>query len=142
MRKIKFIYWLLGVGCGIAFTAIIGTFLSLKVSENITTTSYSEQKESIGTIMDREVPVVNANKDKEEIVSQDDKIATSRTIYIPKGMGAGDVCSLLKQMTIVEDDEAFLAYIKENKKEKKIKDGRFNLQTKMSYKQLLEALTL
>ena len=54
MKKIKFTFWLLGFGCGIALTGIVGTFCALNIEvgkEDVSlgTSSLNEQESSRAT---------------------------------------------------------------------------------------------
>lgn len=182
MKKIKFIFWLLGFGCGVTVTGIIGTFLSLKIespkietsksdqsmsydrvietapsvlpteetSANISEAAKEEQmaKDSVKTPEEEPQEAVNApnesaNKTPEpSVVASDEKTMIYKEINIPKLASAKEICDLLAQEGFIEDSEAFLDYIRAQKKQRYLLHGNLNLPVGASMEVLLDELTV
>ena len=152
MKKIKFTFWLLGFGCGMAFTGILGTFISLKVVPmSIVQETHKSLSEDVAQ-SEGEMPTQlsqvdenaqnqqsNINGDGQESESLEQE-ALYREIDIPSVYSASEICQLLQEEGIVEDGKAFLEYIRERKLQRYLQDGHLKLPLNASYEELLNEL--
>lgn len=92
-------------------------------------------------IMENEDPSF-ATDDKMSIVEQQKEVETYREVYIPNASSAQSICTILEKAGIVADGKDFLSYIKEHKKQTRLKNGTLNLPTDASYETLLELLII
>lgn len=171
MKKLKFTFWLLGFGCGVTVTGIIGAFVSLKIEapKNDQVTIYEKKVEvTPSTQPTGELPVVMSESPKEEQVVNDTEKASVeekqeeikkptpepseaisqkeeivyKAIDIPKSASAKQICDLLEKEGFIEDSEAFLDYIRSQKKQRFLLHGKLSLPVGASMEVLLDELTV
>jgi len=61
-------------------------------------------------------------------------------VFIPNNSSASEICAILEQVGIVESGKDFLSYIKEHKKQTRLKDGTLKLPMQTDYETLLALL--
>ncbi len=61
-------------------------------------------------------------------------------VFIPNNSSASEICTILEEVGIVESGEDFLAYIREHKKQTRLKDGSLQLPMLADYETLLALL--
>ena len=171
MKKVKLTFWLIGFGCGIVVTGMIGALLCLNVKVEpkdqvyAINDSISNQLEEEKALMIQESQIetqkhsneVNAKSESQTVAEtkftqQDSDQKNNQDfgtvieeekfceVVIPSNLSASEICKLLEEKGIVEDGKAFLAYIKERKKQTYLKSGHYNLQINVSYEELLSEL--
>lgn len=101
-----------------------------------------EKNDNHGQIlMENEDPSFTAD-DQTSIVEQQNEAETYREVSIPNASSANEICTILENEGIVENGKDFLSYIKEHKKQTRLKNGRLSLPTDASYETLLELLLI
>lgn len=136
MKKTKFTFWLLGFGCGMMLTAMIGIFVVLSVKTE-------PNKEISQTHQENTLPLNKIEQSTKASVSEkESEVTTYKTITIKKAQSAVEVCSILEKEGIIEDQEAFLKYIVDNKKEKYMRIGTVVIPSNIDYKELLKVITV
>lgn len=154
-------YWLLGFGCGIVLSGIIGAIMALGIQE------YSEEA---APEVEREMIQSNENLDKGAInnetvdeyktekyeqdqtinegvstdikVEEDIKVEAPETIevYVPERMIASEIAMLLEEYGVIEDAITFVEFVREQKKTTKLQDGKLIFDKNGSYEEILEIL--
>ena len=158
MKKLKFTFWLLGFGCGVTVTGIIGVFVSLKIEtpKNEQVATYEKVVKEAPSMMPlEEIAEVTSESLKEEqmvnetekslepsaAVNEEETIAY-KVIDIPKSASAKEICELLEKEGVIEDSEAFLDYIRSKKKQRFLLYGKLSLPVGTSMEVLLDELTV
>lgn len=164
MKQIKMTYWLLGFGCGIILSGIVGTICTLNVQEYKISVSSTEELEPIETNnQDEEIKPDNekveeykTEKYEDEIqVSNQDSSETDRLevnaqipeeipeeieIYIPSMSNATEIAGILEDAEIIDDSKAFIDFLKQNKKTTKLKHGKITFPKIVTYEEILSIL--
>lgn len=161
-KKKQFIFWLIGLGCGIVLSGILGIIVVLNTGEYkssmlsrvepVTEQKNIAYKEPIATAL-----IVPQNKEKitSQSVKEDDipvvtpggLLVTPKEkeqkvvqVIIPSGINATETCKLLEEAGVVEDGDDFKEYISKQKKTTKLKDGKFSLPLEATYEELLSLI--
>lgn len=160
MKRIKMTFWIIGFGCGMMVTAMIGVLLSL----NLSTTKIEEPivKAIVSESNDKQNKPNNIKKDETivNIESQENKALTevqkeaeeekkiettdkpkSCEITILDHYSGNDICQLLEEKGLVDNAESFRQYIWSQNKEKSLYSGTINIPYGLSYAELLSWLT-
>jgi cell division protein YceG involved in septum cleavage len=156
-----FIFWLIGLGCGMVLSGIIMIVLILNAQEY--------KQEIVGQFSNQ--PVQNAKEtfninqvsptepieDIEEQQSESDDLRkeeyieepvaeeiepVDKVIYIPGNLTALQVCIILEQEGIIEDAKGFSDYLVKNKQTTYLKNGTITLPTDASYEELMKQLLI
>lgn len=143
-KREKFIFWLMGLGCGILLSGIIGTFLSLNIlneefkvrnevtsqfNSNNETNRSNEESNSDNKTNEKNIPKVSNNK-KEETIQ----------LYITSGLSATEICELLEKNQIIKDAIKFKEYVKKQGKVTSLRQGKFEFSRNMSDEEALGIL--
>lgn len=162
MKKIKVTFWLLGFGCGITFSGIVGTWVTLQIDasiqqENQVSIENKNQQEKLKDSIQNKEPLegkdVNNNQvvvdNKEEIIGGEERKTIEESkektqdyyeVFIPSTSGASEICSILEAAGIIESGKEFHQYIKAQGKQAYLKDGTFKLPKDVDYETLLTLL--
>lgn len=168
MKKVKFTFWLLGFGCGMILTGMLGTLLTLKVDFEVVSSQEDQKLSTMQSMTNEHEEIEELTLEENEKVSEvnpteeDDltkdlveekknisdieestiKVQEKYEIYIPEQSGASEICTILEQAGLVENGKDFLGYIKENGKQTKLKNGYLELPYNADYATLLELLVV
>lgn len=156
-KKEKFIFWLMGLGCGILLSGIVGTFLSLNILNNdfkLKNEMTNEHEISNNSKLNNEA-INNSNElTEEEIIEkalglgmkfEDSKEISNDEnapikLYISSELGATEICEVLEKSKVVKDGEKFKEYIKKQDKVTSLRHGEFEFSRNMTYEEILEVL--
>ena len=167
MKKVKVTFWLLGFGCGIALAGMIGTLFTLRIDSVIqqqtnvkentiideakierqnNTKEQSNEESSVDPVLSKNSQE-NLNDNQTTIDSYMPAIDTQQKevnnyceVYIPDTSSASEICEILEEAGIVESGKDFHEYIKEHRKQTRLKDGMLNLPIQSDYETLLALL--
>lgn len=168
MKKVKFTFWLLGFGCGMILTGMLGTLLTLKVDFEVVSSQDDQIHNTMQPLTKENKEIENLSLEESDTVSEDEPIKEDNLIedlvgekentlkleestietqekyevYIPDQSGASEICRILEQAGIIENGKDFLEYIKENEKQTKLKNGYLELPYNADYATLLELLVV
>lgn len=168
MKKVKFTFWLLGFGCGMILTGMLGTLLTLKVDFEVVSSQDDQTHNTMQPLTKEDKEIENLSLEESDTVSEDEPIKEDNLIedlvgekentlkleestvetqekyevYIPDQSGASEICRILEQAGIIENGKDFLEYIKENEKQTKLKNGYLELPYNADYATLLELLVV
>lgn len=140
MKKIKFGFWLLGLGCGMSLTGIIATLTTLHVSVQMPVQPVAQDESEPPVLEKNQAPIVVETKEKEVVLTEHEAPAAVEVI-IPEAMGAEGICHLLEAAGIVDRADNFLDYVRQCNVQNRLKSGKLILSTTLSYKELLAELT-
>lgn len=101
-----------------------------------------ERDDNNGQILMENEELSFAADDQTSIVEQQNEAETYREVSIPNASSANEICTILENAGIVENGKDFLSYIKEHKKQTRLKNGTLSLPTDASYETLLELLLI
>lgn len=161
MKKLKMTYWLLGFGCGIILSGIVGVFCSLNIRLETSAINHNEPTTVVGNNSEEENKPIKHNIEKEyksekyeeenaksdtQALSNEkieDVKETSSTIqvHIPTQSGATDIAQILKLADVIDDANAFISFIKDQNKATQLKHGDIVFSKNLTYEQVLEILT-
>lgn len=140
-KKQKFIYWLIGVGCGMVLSGMAMTFVGLSLSKE-------EPTKSLDMVPIYEIEDTNVIKQEvksEALVEEEGAIKSEASTYkwvqIPLNYNATQISKLLEDKEIIEDQKAFLEYLRKNKQTTKLRCGNQYLPIKGEYDTILSILT-
>ena len=153
-------YWLLGFGCGIILSGIVGAICSLNIQEynigvsNVTDPpmmeiNNQEQFEKINNEnieeyktekYENEISSVEQESSKVERVDPSIEVLETIEVNIPSKSMATDIAKILEKAGVIEDSKAFVDFIKEKKKTTKLKSGKIIFTKNSSYDEILEIL--
>ena len=153
-------YWLLGFGCGIILSGIVGAICSLNIQEynigvsNVTDPpmmeiNNQEQYEKINNEnieeyktekYENEISSVEQESSKVERVDPSIEVLETIEVNIPSKSMATDIAKILEKAGVIEDSKAFVDFIKEKKKTTKLKSGKIIFTKNSSYDEILEIL--
>lgn len=164
MKNLKFTFWLIGFGCGIVISGIIGALFTINVD------AHENSKESIKLEADQlskheterveeaqvEMPSVQQDKKKPSNVSEQREeklsaeVSTTSTLKvieqkyceleIPKNANATQICQLLQEKNVIRDSEEFLEYIKSKGMQNRLRAGKVRLPELGEYETILDTL--
>lgn len=161
MKKLKTTYWLLGFGCGIILSGIVGTVCSLNIRVETSGMNNSELASDIKVQNEDEKKLIKydaeeeykTEKYKEENIKSDEEllvvdeindgseVINTILVHIPSQSGATDIARILEEADIIDDAKAFISFIKDQNKATKLKHGEIMFTKKLTYEQVLEILT-
>lgn len=101
-----------------------------------------EEDNNNGQIVNKNEDPSLATDDNMKIVEQQNEAETYREVYIPNASSANAICTILEKAGIVENGKDFLSYIKEHKKQTRLKNGTLSLPIDANYETLLELLLI
>ncbi len=153
-------YWLLGFGCGVILSGIVGAICSLNIQEynigvsNVTDPpmmeiNNQEQFEKINNEnieeyktekYENEISSVEQESSKVETVDPSIEVLETIEVNIPSKSMATDIAKILEKAGVIEDSKAFVDFIKEKKKTTKLKSGKIIFTKNSSYDEILEIL--
>ncbi len=160
MKQIKRAYWLLGFGCGIVLSGIIGAITALGIQDDSKKTSGVLEQEVEQTYKNQEQNRQNNEtvdeyktqkyEEKQEVVENEDlpthipnvEVQEIETIevYIPSKAIAREIAFILQEHGVVDDATSFLEFVREQKKTTKLKDGNLTFVKNGSYEEILDIL--
>jgi len=160
----KFVFWLIGLGCGMTLSGIMMMILVLNIKEyqqdlvnhftsseqkqttdslNNDPVSSSEPVETSDNLANNTTEPQDANEEpKSEVVLEEVKKPETITLFIPKDASALRICELLQKEEIISDAQDFSKYIVANKKTKYLKDGEIVFPIGATYEVLLNILVV
>lgn len=74
------------------------------------------------------------------ITTDEETLEKHYEVFIPNNSSASQICSILEEVGVVESGKDFLTYIKEHKKQTRLKDGKLTLPVQADYETLLALL--
>ena len=167
MKKVKVTFWIIGFGCGIVVTGIIGALLTLNVQQKekdevyaespkleestiISPESISDESKQHNLVEDEQKKVENSaietnenqeqNNETQEQNNVDEQVKVIQNVIIPSKLNASEICEILEKNGVVKDGDDFLKYVKEQKKQTYLKSGEYNLPVEASYDIILNKL--
>lgn len=145
-KKHKFIYWLIGLGCGIALSGMAMAFIGLSISQEEELRPISEAfSKDEDYILEREEEIKDKNAKEKNIKEETNEVTLKETAYkwveIPLDYGATEISRLLEQEDIIDNQEKFLEYLREHKQTKNLRCGSKNLPVNGEYDTILAILT-
>ena len=160
MKQIKMTYWLLGFGCGIILSGIVGTICTLNVQEYKNSVVNAKELETIETNNqgeqiksdDEKVEEYKTEKYEDEIQISDQESPDTDTlelnaelpeeieIDIPPMSNATEIASILEDAGIIDNSKAFINFLKQNKKTTKLKQGKVTFPKIATYEEILTIL--
>lgn len=156
----KFIFWLIGLGCGMILSGVLMIVLSFYVSpypkdtnDHVSDQTQQQIIEQLNAIQSKLPSAVDdtskADTNKDDINKDDTTIqlaqeatTTATIIYIPKNVTAYYICVVLQQEGIISDAKDFAEYIKQQKKTASLKSGEIRVPFNASYEELLDLLII
>lgn len=147
MKKVKFIFWLLGVGCGTIGTGIIGTIISLQIQDELKLEEPRKQElytsvemiENVKTKDEKnQKQVEEVYPEKRESLAEEEQL---RKVDISEEDTAVTICQRLEKEGLIDRADNFLAYIRACNKQRLLKHGSLWLPLNASYEVLLQELT-
>lgn len=161
MKQIKRTYWLLGFGCGIVLSGIIGAITALGIQDDGKKVSGVLEQEVEQTYKKQEQNRQNNEtvdeyktqkyEEKQEVVESEAlpthipnvevKEIETIEVYIPSKAIAREIAFILHEHGVVDDATSFLEFVREQKKTTKLKDGNLTFVKNASYEEILNTLT-
>ena len=151
----KFIFWLIGFGCGMVLSGIIAILYSLNTKEyrqdftSTLTTQPSKQIELREDTEQKQQQTLQTSETTDAIDTTTKPIMTTKetqsdtiTVYIPKGISATEICSLLQEKDVIANANEFFEYVKEMNKTKRLKYGEIIFPRNANYEVVLYHLSL
>ncbi len=167
----KFVFWLIGFGCGMILSGVIILVLVLNTNvyqqETIKHLSNDEQKKIIEQLniiqsklsqsatqndqntsekqLDETIQMSEKILEVEDItkeLAQEEKTPIYVAVYIPVNATANKICDILQQAGVISDAKSFSDYIKIHKKTKHLRSGKIELPIDETYEVLLDILTI
>ena len=160
-KKQKFIYWFIGLGCGMMLSGLVMTFVGLNIKPSLEETSVlnSTQVAPVFEAQEKNNQSSNTdNSDKLNILDDINNKTTNKSqevpeneeavvikedykwVEIPKSYNANQISTLLEKEGIIENATDFSEYIKEQKMTRKLMSGKQYLPIKGEYSLLLDLL--
>lgn len=159
-KREKFIFWLMGLGCGILLSGMLGTFLSLNILSNefkLVNDTLMENKKSneISEVKDEltEEQIIQRALDlgmkfesitneitKEQTQGKDKDEDVTVKIYVSSGLGATGICKLLEENKVIADANEFREYIRKQDKLTSLREGEFEFPRNIGYEEALKIL--
>lgn len=155
-KREKFVFGLIGLGCGILLSGMIGTFLSLKIlnseselanssisdnkknNEAIVVNNELTEEEVIQRALDLGMKFENIQEEQKKETDKDESAAIK--LYISSELGATGICKLLEENKVVEDASEFKEYIKKQDKVTSLRHGEFEFPRNIGYEEVLKIL--
>lgn len=142
-RREKLIYWIMGLGTGIVVSGMIMLGLALKLVMPVETARSEIQAEVVSEPVVKEIPLTTSITTPADLVvveevSRED--AGTIKVTIPNYYAADAIAALLAEKGVVEDEEAFLAYIKKEKKTRFLQHGVLFFPKNGQYSDVLDIL--
>lgn len=153
-KKEKFIFWIIGLGCGIILSGIVGTGISLRMLNNQliqVNTKVEENRKETNESVDYSSTQLEDLENVEEmaLVESTDELANEEIIeipqetidiFIPAGTGAGEISYILEEKGIIESADTFVTYIANQNQARSLRQGSFEFPTNIDYDEALEIL--
>ena len=165
-KKQKFIYWFIGLGCGIMLSGLVITFVGLNIKPYVEKEPAlnNTQLAPVFETQEKENSNGNNKENQNENINEEDRLenihdgkmntpteiltgeeeTTSKEEYkwveIPKSSNASQISALLEKEGIIEDAVDFSNYIKEQKMTRNLRAGQQYLPIKGEYDTLLTLL--
>lgn len=167
MKKTKLTFWIIGFGCGMVTTGMIGALLCLniKTTETIESTTQIEQEQlketTLPSLVDEQNEVTSDVNNQEQIevekldesemeaetvlqeTMQEKEViqeATIKEVIIPSKVTAGEICRILEGAGIIDNADNFLTYIRAKQKQTQLKSGVYQLPINADYEIVLDEL--
>ena len=166
MKNLKFTFWLIGFGCGIVVSGIVGTLftINLEAHETKSEPSKLEAKQlnegeeeantdtgiKLGQTEEIKKEKGSTNISEQILQENHDEVSTASTlkviekkyceIEIPKNVSAMEICYLLEQNNIIENKDTFLEYIKRKKMQGRLRAGKIKFPVLGEEEEVLNAL--
>lgn len=161
MKQIKKTYWLLGFGCGIVLSGIIGAVTALGIQDDSkkisgvleqqveqTYEKQNQNRQDNETVDEYKTQKYEEKQDVNESVSLPTNIPHVEAkeietieVYIPSKAIAREIATILHEHGVVDDATSFLEFVREQKKTTKLKDGNLTFVKNASYEEVLNTLT-
>lgn len=171
MKKIKLTFWIIGFGCGVMVTAMVGMILSLNMEQSTpqaalktepiikaTTKNVVEdnkQEQTINIKNEEDVNIEEETLEVKDTLNQTEEMTHANAsleneekeepktcqITISDEFSGQDICNLLEEKGLVDDGEAFRHYIWSQNKQRALHSGTITLPYGLSYEELLSWLT-
>lgn len=130
MKKINIVYILLGIGIGIILTSIFFYINPLVKYAEYTDEEIKEKAKDLGMVSIKEF--IKDNGEKEDYIIE---------FKISSGDTLSDIANNLIDLSIIEDKEEFIKFVKDKKLDKKLRPGTYKLKLNLSYSSILEILS-
>lgn len=130
MKKINIVYILLGIGIGIILTSIFFYINPLVKYAEYTDEEIKEKAKDLGMVSIKEF--IKDNGEKEDYIIE---------FKISSGDTLSDIANNLIDLSIIEDKEEFIKFVKDKKLDKKLRPGTYKLKPNLSYSSILEILS-
>lgn len=167
MKNLKFTFWLIGFGCGMVVSGIIGVLFTINLQAHETASEpieiVTDQLKQRELEEEKKVEVKNeqviqdgkmrldmdVNKQNSEITPSSELTTTSTIkvvqkkyceMEIPKNMSAVEICELLEEKGVISSSEAFLEYVKSQNMQSRLRAGKVKVPILGSHKDILDAL--
>lgn len=157
-KKQKFIYWFIGLGCGIMVSGLIMTFVGLNIKPSLEETSVlnntqvapvfetqekdnSSNTEGINKSNTVGDTTVLTTVQSEEAINKDIMLEENyKWVDIPHSYNANQISILLEKEGIIENAADFSKFVKDQKMTTKLMSGKQYLPIKGDYELLLNLL--
>lgn len=160
-KKQKFIYWFIGLGCGMMLSGLVMTFVGLNIKPSLEETSVlnstrvapvfeaqEKNNQSSNTDNSDKLNILDDINDKttnksQEVPGNEEAVVIKedyKWVEIPKSYNANQISALLEKEGIIENATDFSEYIKEQKMTRKLMSGKQYLPIKGEYSLLLDLL--
>ena len=147
-KKIKLAYLILGIGIGMVFTNILYSFYpNIKYLE-LQDDAVIEKAKELGMVSLKEsIDVENKKEDKKEDIIEEKKEdeviepIIEIEIVVESGSNLTRVAKKLYNANLIEDIDEFIVFVKQKKLDKKIRTGRYKIESNSSYDDIIETLT-
>ena len=108
MKKVKFTFWLLGFGCGMILTGMLGTLLTLKVDFEVVSSQDDQTHNTMQPLTKEDKEIENLSLEESDTVSEDEPIKEDN--LIEDLVGEKENTLKLEEST-VETQEKYEVYI-------------------------------
>ncbi len=167
MKNLKFTFWLIGFGCGMVVSGIIGALFTINleahetndepikiVTDQLKQRELEEEKKvevkNGQVIQDEKVRLdIDINKQNSEITPSPTLTTTSTLkvvqkkyceIEIPKNISAVEICELLEEKGVISSSDVFLEYVKSQNMQSRLRAGKIKVPILGSNEEILDAL--
>lgn len=127
--------FLLGVGCGILLALVV---LAAELPRERTEPPSREQlvaaARQLGMVFPEEVETAQPSAPAPPVADQ------AKTVIIPAGATANEIAALLQNAGLIENDDSFLARIRERQAVSRLKPGQYRFTEKPNLDQIIDQL--
>ncbi|MGG3450992.1 endolytic transglycosylase MltG [Domibacillus aminovorans] len=115
--------------------------IQLLEENNYTVLTTNELNEQLAKTASIET-ISPAEAEKEQIMGNESAVSESKeiTVTIKAGMSSDDIIDALKKARVIDDEESFNTYLKENEYSSKLQIGTFTFSTDMSNEEIASTL--